>query len=186
MDIKKLVGFKIHAADARISILGFTEILRSKDHGYANPGEENNDLGIQDQNNHTVPHTPEAELAEQESHNEPAPNTDANETMNIGRRQTNLPLGPTLLQPAEPLHLTSNQPDRDHQTQTPVLPSEFSNELNQSTMEQQSYDVWPPFFYPTIADVLPDSEMLNLPQVDMGSIDMDYFEPENWFMSTNP
>ncbi len=35
-------------------------------------------------------------------------------------------------------------------------------------------------------DVLPDSEMLNLPQVDMDSIDLDYFDPQNWFMSTNP
>ncbi|KAJ9608506.1 hypothetical protein H2200_007494 [Cladophialophora chaetospira] len=189
IDINKLVGFKINAADARTSILGFTEILRSKDHGYVNPGEENNDLGIREENSQSIPRPSEVALTDQGTANELPrnTNTDMTDAMEIGRRQTNtMSLGSVLLQPAEPLDLPSGQIDYDHQTQLQVPPSDFSNEPSQPGFEQQPYDVWPPFFHPTMLDLLPDLEMRNLPQVDMGSTDLDFFGPENWFMSTNP
>ncbi len=114
IDIKKLVDFKINAADARTSILGFTEILRSKDHGYANPGEENDDLGIQDQTSQIVPQAPEVALIDHVNGHEvaPASNTDINEAMNIGQRETDSSLD----------QLTSDQSGRRQQTQTHILP----------------------------------------------------------------
>lgn len=188
IDTRKLIGFKINAVDARMSILGFTEILRSKDHGYVNSGEENNDLAIQDQTDENVQQEiPGNASIDYENGNEVGPNTDPTEVTDMDGRDRNLSsLGSVLLHPAESLHLTSNQCDPDHQSQSHAPPSSFTNEPSLSGIEQQPYDVWPPFFHPTMLDVLPDSEMLNLPQVDLSSIDLDYFEPENWFLSTNP
>lgn len=175
IDVKKLVSFKIDAAKARISILGFTEILRSKDHGYANPGEENNDLGIQDQTHQTVPQTPKATL------------TNHDNGMNIDRQEMNSTPSSVPLESTEPLHLSSNRNGHDQQAVRYVPSSTLYNESSQSGFGQQSYDVWPPFFYPTMLDVPPDSEMLNLSEIDMGSTDLDYFDFEqaNWFAFTN-
>lgn len=188
IDVRNLIGFKINAVDARMSILGFTEILRSKDHGYVNSGEENNDLTIQDQIDENVQQQiPENAPIDYENGNEVGPNTDTTEATDMDRRERDLSsLSSVLLHPAESLHLISNQCDPNHQSQTHAPPSSFTNEPSLSGIEQQPYDVWPPFFHPTMLDVLPDSEMLNLPQVDLSSIDLDYFEPENWFLSTNP
>ena len=180
-----MIDFKIDAADARISILGFTEILRPKDQGYANTGEENNDLGIQDSNNQAEPQALPLASTETGNGNEDLLNANTDEAMRTSGRETSFPDGSMLLQNAEALHLTSGLNDYDLQTQTNVS-SDFANETSQSGIEQHAYDVWPPFFHPTILDVLPDGEMLNLPQVNMDSLDLDFFEPEDWFMSTYP
>lgn len=180
-----MTNFKINAANARVSILGFTEILRSKDQGYANPGEENNDLGIQYQNDEIVPPAPGDTLTDYENSNEAAPNTEMNETIGIGRGSTSSSLAYVPLQSAEPHNLTSYQGDNHHQPQTNVPNSDFSNGISQSGVENQSLEVWPPFFHPTVMDILSDTEMLNLSQVDMGSLGLDYLEPDSWFSFTN-
>lgn len=144
-------------------------------------------MAIHYQTSQPVPQAQEVTFTNHEDVNDVTPNRAMNETMDIGRRETNLSSSSVLLQSAEPLHLTSDPGSHDHQTQTYVPPpSDLSNEPSQSGIEQQSYDVWPPFFHPTMQDILPDSEMLNLPQVNMRPIDLDYFELENWFMATNP
>lgn len=130
-----------------------------------------------------MPQAPEVALAD---HDNGFPNTDIDERMDVGRRETNLSLGTGLLQSPGAHDFTSGQSDHDRSTQTQIPASDLSNELNLSGNEPQSYDVWPPFFHPTLLDTLPDSEMLNLPQVVMDPTDLDYFEPENWFMYTNP
>ena len=182
VDIRKLIGFKINAVDARKSILGFTDILRSRDHGYVNSGEENNDPTIQDQ--------PDEDVQQQIPDNTPidheAPNTDVTRVRDMDGRERNLSLDSILLHSAESMPpLNSNECGPDHQPQAQAPPSSYTDQPSLSGMEQQSYDVWPPFFHPTMLDVLPDSEMLNLPQVDLSSVDLDYLEPENWFLSTN-
>jgi hypothetical protein len=48
MDVAKLTSRKINATYVRASILEYTGILMSPRDGCAKPGEENNDLGIED------------------------------------------------------------------------------------------------------------------------------------------
>lgn len=185
-----MLAFKINSVDARISILGFTDILRSKDHGYANPGEENNDLGLEDKDTTTVPRVSDAAFFTNcDNGNDLMPNAHIDMTvgsMTTDRQDTDLQLDSIPLQNAESVHVASNQSRHDHQAHIGVPPSHLSNETSQYDAEQQSqlYDVWPPFFHPTMLDVLPDGEMLSLPQVDMGSIDLECFDLENWFMPT--
>jgi hypothetical protein len=60
---RKLTDIKMVTTYARTSILEFTGILRSKNGGYAKPGEENIDLGIPKEDcisepqSHAVPET---------------------------------------------------------------------------------------------------------------------------------
>jgi hypothetical protein len=49
IDVAKLTSFRAIATHARSSILEFTGVLRSKQDGYVQPGEETIDLGIQEQ-----------------------------------------------------------------------------------------------------------------------------------------
>ncbi|KAK5074574.1 hypothetical protein LTR70_010144 [Exophiala xenobiotica] len=186
IDVGKLVGFKINATDARISILGFTEILRSKDQGYASPGEENNNLGIQEHATQNPSENMEVALTDRGTGNEIAPNPNINEAMDIGDRQTSFSMASADLHSAEPFPLTSNNDPHSYQTQPQVPSSDLSSEPGPFGIEQQLYNLWPPFFHPTMLDVPLDSEIFNLPQGDMGSIDLHGFQPEDWFMSTNP
>lgn len=50
----KLTGFKFSAENATKTILGFNRILWTKDNGYAAPGEELNDLGVEDRDIHIM------------------------------------------------------------------------------------------------------------------------------------
>ena len=48
IDPRKLTSFKVDAPQVRESILGNTQILWTNGGGYAKPGEENADLGIEE------------------------------------------------------------------------------------------------------------------------------------------
>lgn len=190
--MRKLLGFKINSADARISILGFTDILRSKDHGYANTGEENNSLGLQDNTAQPEPmaqvDTSTTSATALDNVGSMAPNSHIDMVATTAGRHQDIPSASLLFQTTEPLDFASDQYGHDQQAPmpNPNAQSQASGELSQYEVEQQSkmYDVWPPFFHPTMLDVLPDGEMLSVPQVDVSSIDFDYLDSENWFMPT--
>ena len=197
VNITKLLDFKINAADARVSILGFTEILRSKEHGYTNPGEESNDLGIQDgSDSDSVPQVPDAALTNdhENENNEGVLDADTHAAANSAiSRTTNLPLGDStsshpMAVDSVRLPFSDQNGNHDYQTQPMALPPPLEELANRPPIrldiEQQPsyYDIWPPFFHPTMTDVLPDNNFLSSSQVDLGdSIDLDYFEPEHWF-----
>lgn len=67
LDPSKLTNFKINAAHARTSILEFTGILRSKGDGYVIPGEETNDLGLEEGSDMALPLPPEQREPQQTS-----------------------------------------------------------------------------------------------------------------------
>ncbi|KAH7011168.1 hypothetical protein EDB80DRAFT_711345 [Ilyonectria destructans] len=67
LDPSKLTNFKINAAHARTSILEFTGILRSKGDGYVIPGEETNDLGLEEGSDIALPPPPEQREPQQTS-----------------------------------------------------------------------------------------------------------------------
>lgn len=163
--------------------MGFTEILRSKDHGYANSGEEDSDLGIQCQSNESVSQATDITLPNHEHHVTPL--VDNTRPVTLAEEEINLLQGPTILQSAENFHLTSDQSDHSHRIQAQTPHSEFCGDQNEFSLEQLSYGIWPPFFYPTMSDLLPGNGMFDLPQIDMNPIDLDHFEPMNWFASTN-
>ena len=197
MDIKKLIDFKINAAYARTSILGFIEILRSKGDGYAKPGEESNDLGIQDDGIQSLSQTRQTTLnnrsesmkAVQEQDNgghlytlpHPGPVPTQSRLQNPSRPSS------SLSQLTADLQFAQEQCQQEQQPQAELLYALAPHELNPLGTEQRSLDVCHPFFDPAMLDLFPDGEMPDLPQFETSQPSLDYFELEDWNMtSTNP
>ena len=143
-------------------------------------------MGIQEHATQNPSENMEVALSDRGTGNEVAPNPNINEAMDIGDRQTSFSMASADLNSAEPLPLTSNNDPHSYQTQPQVPFSDLSSEPGPFGIEQQLYNLWPPFFHPSMLDVPLDSEIFNLPQGDMDSIDLHEFQPEDWFMSTNP
>ncbi len=197
MDIKKLIDFKINAAYARTSILGFIEILRSKGDGYPKPGEESKDLGIQDDGIQSLSQTRQTTLnnrkestkAVQEQNNggelyilpHPGPAPTQSRLQNPSRPSS------SLSQQTAHLQFTQEQCQQELQPQAELLYALAPHEVNQLGTEQRSLDVCRPFFDPAMLDLFPDGEMPDLSQFETIPLSLDYFELEDWnITSTNP
>lgn len=195
MDIKKLVGFKINAAYARISILGFTGILRSKGDGYLNPGEESNDLGIQDDSVQIPEQTQDhASNNHEESFNTTQVQGDSNrQSSNLPHAgiaaltrsrspSSSLPASPLALQPAHTAQFTHQASQQEQQA---FLDPSTSQEVNQFSIDPQPFDLCRPFFDPTMLDLFPSGEMPDLSQFDMSLRNLDYFQLNDWNLTSN-
>jgi hypothetical protein len=198
LDTNKLLDFQINAKDARISILGFTEILRSRDRGYARSGEESNNLEIPDENSdtgnvvsQTLPPDPlvrDARVADQG-----ALIGDMHQTMAAGRisQESRPGLPSSMLRSAQSMrHVSNNSSDQQSfEVGTTLLaPADFldgADTTSQSDLGHQPYLVWQPFFHPNMLEDPGDAGMLDqsLP-VDSDSLDWYYGDPQNWFGSS--
>lgn len=195
MDIKKLLDFKINAAFARTSILGFVEILRSKGDGYADRGDESKDLGIQDSS-----FQPPSESRPTTSNNREESMTAAlgpssggglytllhtDSTSSQNRLQNPvLPHFPASRQTA-PLQFAEDEHQEDQLQQADRLYPLAPNEFTEHGSEQQSLDVCRPFFDPTMLDLFPNGEMPDLSHFETSLLSLDYFDFDDWNLPTN-
>ena len=198
MDIKKLLDFKLNAVYARTSILGFVEILRSQGDGFANPGEESNDLGIQDDDIQSLQrigqtalnNREEATKALQEQNSgaelqvPPLPASISTQTRLQNQSRTSSSLSQQIPEPTAHLQFTEEQYQQERQPQAELSSASAPYGVNQFGNEQQSFDVCHPFFDPAMLDLFPDGEMPDLSQFETVPMNFYDLEFEDWNMSS--
>ncbi|KAK5061460.1 hypothetical protein LTR84_008003 [Exophiala bonariae] len=198
VDIQKLIDFKIDAAYARTSILGFVAILRNRGDGVADRGDENKDLGIQD----SSIQSPGQAQRQENSRDEDGLTAIAPELVTEGGLYTLLHTNSNSAQtrsqntsiPESSAHQQSpphrmiqdhgqeSQPEHADQ----LYPIVDDNDFTEHVFEQQeSLDVCRPFFDPTMLDLFPDGEMPDLSHFETSLSSLDYFELDDWNMSTS-
>jgi hypothetical protein len=195
VDIKKLIDFKINAAYARTSILGFVEILRSKGDGFADRGDESKDLGIQDNIFQPPLQSRQATSNNREESMNIVPgpsnggglytllHTDSTSAEN--RLQNSILSDPSASQQTAPLHFAQDQRQEDQLQHADRLYSLAPNEFTEHGSEQQSLDVCRPFFDPTMLDLFPNGEMPDLSHFETSLLSLDYFELDDWNTTSN-
>ncbi|KAK5707399.1 hypothetical protein LTR17_020742 [Elasticomyces elasticus] len=161
-DITKLLNFKVKATHARTSILGFVDILRVQGEGYVKQGEETTDLGIEDDDMLRAPHL--------SSNTSIATNPDrTKQTVRENALSQHSHLGDDILPHQVNINTIPNPPTAERRSCTQLSHTELNNTFGASDaahleMEQQSFDVVPPFFDPPLLDIFPDGEVPDLSQ----------------------
>ena len=192
-EIRKLVDVNVNASHAHASILGFIDILRSKESGFVDSGDEIQDLGIQ-------PLTQECQL--QMARSDSLDGTESQQT-GPSRRQAreNSPVAAYLDAIHPPSYM--QEPNRDiNHTSHPINPDERPNQrqkepwhqqsqtdpeyersiqaLNPEVTERLTLNPYYPFFDQPMLDLFPNGEMPDLSQLDAELGSLDFFELDGW------
>lgn len=194
LDIRRLVDFKVNASYARISILGFIDILRPKGDGFVNSGDESNDLGIQRAtaddswemeqsalSSHAHDRRSGPTQVEQRDNGGPA----LPPTSEIGQGRTqdfNAVMFPTVNQGLGQYH--APEESRYQHGQTEPLRPQGSLDYGQDVTERLTLDPYYPFFDQAMLDLFPNGEMPELSQLEADLVDLDYFEVQDWMGGT--
>ncbi|KAF2428304.1 hypothetical protein EJ08DRAFT_671462 [Tothia fuscella] len=194
VDPAKLTSYRINATYARATILEYTGILVSPRDGYTRPGEENNDLGIEDDG---------SDLRVQSRHEQGgkgSQNVMKDERLKGNANETLSDSIFLQVRPNDAMETTysSNSPTSPHspgrdaqQQKEQYAPQLLQQQQRVETMSPsipalpeipamyaQSLNMFYPFFDPQLIGLFPDGEMPDFSPFETNSSGLNYFEIE--------
>jgi hypothetical protein len=201
VDSAKLTSCKINATYARTSILEYTGILMSRGDGYVRPGEENNDLGIEDDSSEIQMQSRDQQESKSAQNifkdeilgnnaNYTLPDSALLQSCRNDAMETTYPCY-SLTLPSSPSEDAQQQQERDEQYQLrqEQQMETMSPSVPQPTvipaMDAQPLDVFYPFFDPQMIGLFPNGEMPDLSPFETNTSGLNYFEIEGWNNSSS-